>query len=299
MKFINFILLIFLFFFSACASLNNDLNSNYNYSKVISPDLKLAESLYLEAKTVEKQANDKESLVELVNIYEKVLENNPNHLDSLSELGHFYLLLGDGFETNKSKQSKFFLKAIEANHRFMYLNNPRFRERIDSGGKLWEALDLLTENEMQAMHFWTTGVFYYYKSSLGFWGQIFNYKSLIRAKSVMQRMTDINPDWGNGMLDFNWACYYLSIPESLGGDREKSKDFFDKAVDKSKDKMAFTWGRAKYYYTKMNNPQGFKKDLEWLMNQNIDNFTDPTPWKNYFKGDAQLMLNNYEKHFDV
>lgn len=248
------------------------------------------------AKRLENEAVDEASLERTIEAYEKLLYMAPNHMESLETLGHLYLLLGDGYQTQKSKQKKSITKAIEYNERVM-LNHDEFRKRVENGDPIWEAVDVLGKDEMKAMHFWVTGVFYYYKDCLGAFGQMINFRWIKRAKRVMEHMNDVDPDWGNGMVQFNWACYYLSIPVFAGGDRDLAKEYFDKSIAKSSDQLFSIWGRAKYYYVKMGKAQEFKAELQWIVAQDLSRFSDPFPWKVYFQNDAKLMLENIDQLF--
>ena len=242
------------------------------------------------AKESENQAKDKESLSEAIGDYEQVLAYDPENEEALLSLGHLYLLQGDAYCRKKSQMKAFFIKALQANERLMSLRNPAFRKKIESGATVWDAAYLLTEKDMQAMHFWVTGVFYYYKDCLGFFGQVINYRWIKRAKLVMDAMAAIDPDWGDGMLHFNFGCYYLSIPEAIGGDRVKAREYFDKAAALGKDVMVSRWGRAKYFHQKMNNFDEQIDDFRWVARQNIEDYKDPVAWKYYFVADAEKNL---------
>jgi len=242
------------------------------------------------AKESENKAKDNASLSETIGAYEQVLAYDPENEEALRYLGHLYLLQGDAYSRKKSEMKALFIKALQANERLMSLRNPAFRKKVESGATVWDAAYLLTEQDMQAMHFWVTGVFYYYKDCLGFFGQVINYRWVKRAKLVMDRMAAIDPDWGDGMLYFNFGCYYLSIPETIGGDRLKAREYFDKAVALGKDIMVSRWGRAKYFHQKMNDFKEQTDDFRWVARQHIEDYKDPPAWKYYFVADAEEHL---------
>jgi tetratricopeptide (TPR) repeat protein len=253
---------------------------------------RLALAIGLEAK-----ADGAESLRAVIQAYEEVLQHSPANIEALNKLGHLYLLLGDGYETSRAKKKACFIKAIQCNERAMFHGNRDFQQRLAEGAALWEALPALTLNEMNAMHFWATGVFYYYKECLGFFGQVLHFRWIVRARMVMERMSELDPDWGHGMLHFNWGCYYLAIPESLGGDRGKARDCFAKAIDHGPGFLIFRWGRAKYFHFKMRDADSFKEDLRWVATRHSDDFADPYPWKAFFQKDARFMLEHFDRYF--
>jgi hypothetical protein len=110
-------------------------------------------------------------------------------------------------------------------------------------------------------------------------------------------MTSIDPDWNGGALHFTWGVYYLSIPESIGGDRKKSAAFFSKAIEVGPDRLLNRWGRAKYFHVKMKNPQGFREDLEWVLAQDAGRSPVHAAWNAFFKRDARQMLDTMERYF--
>ena len=147
------------------------------------------------------------------------------------------------------------------------------------------------------MFFWVNAVFYSYKEGQGFIGQMINFRWMKRAKQVMEHMTSIDPDWGGGALHFTWGVYFLSIPESIGGDRKKSAQYFRKAIEIGPKNLLNRWGRAKYYHIKMNNPQGFREDLEWVLSRDIQQSAGHPAWNTFFVKDARRLLDTMDRYF--
>jgi tetratricopeptide (TPR) repeat protein len=255
-----------------------------------------AQILLEEANILADQAGDREKLIAAIEAYKKVLEADPNNYHALCYLSTYHLLLGDGYTSKKSHKVKSFKAALGYSERAMY-TNPAFKELINEGASVWEAVDSLTIREMDAMLFWTTAVFYYYKEGLGVLGQIINYPWVNRARKVLERMTELDPDWGDGEVHFTWGVYYLSIPEVAGGDRDLSAEYFQKAIEANPRWLLNRWGRAKYFHVKMRNPQQFKEDLKWVLTQDIHKAAGPYAWNAYFTKDARTMLDNFEDYF--
>jgi tetratricopeptide (TPR) repeat protein len=269
------------------------------------PDWQIPESVDRETnidKIIQKtnslvhNADSKEKVMELISLYESVLRADPQNFKALYELSHLYLLAGDGYSEKKSEKKVFFKRSLRNSEHAMY-TNIRFKDKIVSGAEVWEAVDVLTENEIDLMLFWTTAVFYYYKECLGPMGQMINYKWIRRAKNVMEKMYEINPDYAGGAPHFTWALYYLSLPGSVGGDRKKSEELFAKAIEVGPDWLLNRWGRAKYFHVKMQKREYFKQDLEWILRQDINNMKGHPAWKIYFMNDAKNMLAQIDNYF--
>jgi hypothetical protein len=165
------------------------------------------------------------------------------------------------------------------------------------GEPTWEACRVLSDREMEAMLFWVNAVFYWYKEGQWHIGQVINYRWIHRARSVMEHMTSINPDWGGGALHFTWGVYFLSIPGSIGGDLIKSAAYFEKALEIGPERLLNRWGRAKYYYVKTKNPAGFRKDLEWVLSRDVERSPGNFAWNVFFARDARQMLDAMDRNF--
>ncbi len=248
------------------------------------------------ADTLIRNADSKEKLMHIIRIYEKVLRADPQNYKALYELGHLYLLVGDGYSKKTGEKKDFFKKALYYNEHAMYIN-PLFKKQIDNGLNVWEAAQVLKEKDMDLMLFWTTAVFYYYKECLGAFGQMINYKWIRRAKSMMEHLYEVNPDHAGGAPHFTKALYYLSIPRSVGGNKKVSEELFAKAIEVGPDWLLNRWGRAKYFHVKMQNREAFKQDLEWILKQDINAMKGHPAWKIYFMNDAKNMLANIDDYF--
>ena len=90
---------------------------------------------------------------------------------------------------------------------------------------------------------------------------------------------------------------YLSIPTVVGGDRKLSAEFFEKGIEAGPNWLLNRWGRGKYFHVKMHNPDQFKEDLEWVIDQDIEKAGGPYAWKVYFINDARKMLDNMDDSF--
>ncbi len=62
--------------------------------------------------------------------------------------------------------------------------------------------------------------------------------SVPKAIKIMKRVEELNPDYGNGSIDEFLISYYGAMPKSMGGDKDKAKTHFDRAVKLSKGNSA-------------------------------------------------------------
>jgi len=57
--------------------------------------------------------------------------------------------------------------------------------------------------------------------------------TLPQARAMLFKVAEMNPDYGNGTIDEFLITFYGSMPPSMGGDVEKAKVHFDRAVQLS------------------------------------------------------------------
>lgn len=268
------------------------------YPPVAVPDPGAAANLparLAEADRLAGAAGDRKSLQDAIAAYEEVLEVDGANFDALSELGHLYVLLGAAYGRDSGEKGRCFKQAADYNARAMY-TNPEFRRLVDGGATLAEASRVLGKREMDAMGFWCQALFYYYKERLGSLGRILNFKWILAAQTVLARMEEVDPDWQRGGLTFSKGIIYIALPKAAGGDKAKAKECVDGAVAEHPDVIRNRWGRAKYYYTVMGEKEAFRKDLEWVLEQDPRGW-GPYAWNVYFRDDAKRMLEGIDGSF--
>jgi predicted anti-sigma-YlaC factor YlaD len=57
---------------------------------------------------------------------------------------------------------------------------------------------------------------------------------LPEATTLIMKAYEVEPDYGEGTLDDFFVLYYASLPAELGGDKEKARLHFDRAIEKSR-----------------------------------------------------------------
>jgi hypothetical protein len=126
------------------------------------------------------------------------------------------------------------------------------------------------------MGFWYTARFYYFKECLNPLDKAFNTDIVINNNKVIEQIDKLDPNWYGGGNYFSRALYYIATPTKFGGSKEKAKQEFSSAISIGPNFIVNRWGRAKYLYRLTNDMDGFKKDMEWVIEQ--DPHTDGNPY---------------------
>ncbi|MBN1365665.1 MAG: hypothetical protein JW976_12720 [Syntrophaceae bacterium] len=305
MNFLNFYQILFLIILGAIVIYaTGRMSWQEGWKQLEKPSLKGdVPSIIDRAKKMIDQANSKEKVIELINLYEGILKIEPANQEVLTELCSFCFLVGFGYAIKKEERKEYCLKTIKYSEQIMYLN-PDFKSLVDKGEGVWEACRVLSVKEMEAMSYWYLAGGAYWKGCLGVLGKIININWPIRFKRVLARMMEIEPTWLNGFPYYSWANYYAVAPKLLGGDMEKAEEYYKKAIEQGPSMLNFRRSRAYFFHAKRKDKDSFRKDLEWVISQDphkagvSQSFSYPSyPWNIFLQRDAKNALANIDNYF--
>lgn len=248
-----------------------------------------AEQLLQQARIKFAQADNAEKLSSSIQAYQFVLEVDPNNYEALQKLSTQYILQGTAYTDKKSEKSDYFKQAIVYAEWAMY-TNPHFRNRIEQGQKPWQAVAALTANETEAMLFWVTAIQYEFKEVMSLYGKIINIDRLNHALTMINRIEEVDPQFGGGAVEFSKAICYYALPSSKGGNKDKGDSAMQQAVANHEDWLLPHWALGKYYYPIRGEKLKAQQELAWVANQDIDQFNDPMPWRVHFRDNALQLI---------
>jgi hypothetical protein len=242
-----------------------------------------------EAKVLFAKAGDANSLKISIAAFESVLEENPGDSEALTLLSSQYILLGTAYTENRRDKSELFQKAMKYAELAMY-NSLAFKNKVANGTLPWDATDLLGVKEMRAMYFWVIALQYEFKEVMSLPEKIANVGWLQKGLVLLNRIEEIDPEFGGGGVEFCKVICYYALPEFKGGSPKKGDEYMRKAVAKGTHWLLPLWARGKYYYVIKNEPEKSYRDLQWVARQELSKYQDPYPWKVHFQNDAQELL---------
>lgn len=242
-----------------------------------------------EARKILQTADDEENLRASISAFEKVIVENPGDYYGLQMLSTQYILLGTAYTSDRHEKSDYFHRAMVYAERAMFTND-NFRLRINSGLKPWEAAVFLTADEVEAMFFWVTALQYEFKEGMTLPAKIININWLHRALLFLDRIEEVDPQFGEGGVEFAKVICYYALPKSKGGSKSKGDTYMTRAVERSEKRLLPRWARGKYYYPIKGESEKSRIDLEWVADRDLDNFEDLYPWRVHFLEDARLLI---------
>ena len=224
-----------------------------------------------------------------IRAWETIAAAQPDDPEAWIELASLHLLEGAAFRHRAKDRLKCYLAGLQACERAM-ATNPDFLKRIRQGQTVWDAAPALGAREMGAMHFWATGVFYIFRDCLGLFGRIVNVRLMERAKTMLELMDAIDPQWEESTSTFSWGIYYLAMPSSRGGDMTRARACFDRAVALGEHRTLPRWGRGKYFYVAVREPTAARADLSAVAGRSLDELGGNRSWNRYFQNEARRLL---------
>ncbi len=247
------------------------------------------ETILQDASELEKNAASKAEIIQIIDTYKKVEKVDPQNYHALWKIGNYYLLLGAAHSNGKKEKSKNYKNAVKYCEKAMF-TNAKFKDAVLASNDVPDAASFLTINEIDAMGYWYTARFYYFKECLSPLRRIFNTSIVIENNKMIDHIDRLDPNWAGGGNYFSRALYYIALPERFGGSKELAELEFAKAIEAGPNFIVNRWGRAKYLYSLTGNTEGYLSDLQWVIKQNPQTAENPNAWNVYFINDAIKML---------
>lgn len=255
-----------------------------------------ATQLFKKALELENTASTGEQVQDLINALILVVNADPENYEALWRIGNYNILMGAAY-SEKIKDKKYHYKeAIRYCEKAMALN-PSFKQQVENGVDIWDAVNELDKTYSNAMGYWYMARFYYFKECLSKISRLFNTRIVIENDLVIARIDSLNPEWAGGGNYFSRAIYFIAVPEKFGGSKAKASEEFEKAIKAGPDFMVNRWGRAKYLYSLTGNKESYLEDINWVLAQDPHKTGNTYPWNVYFQNQARKMLSEVDKVF--
>lgn len=241
------------------------------------------------AKALYDGADSLEKLNASIEAYQSVLSANPGDYEALVQLSNQFILLGTAHTSSRKEKSEWFRKAMTHAELAMYTNG-RFRAAVIGGAQPWEAARMLDRGQIDAIFFWVTALQYEFKESMVLVSKIRNIDWMRHGLTFLDRVEEIDPDYGDGALAFAKAICYYVLPESKGGSKRIGENYMHQAVEKGRRRLLPRWGRGKYFYAVKGDKAKAREDLQWVATRPLSEVTDPYPWRVYFQQNARELI---------
>ena len=161
--------------------------------------------------------------------WEKALEANPQSFELMTKLARGYYFLGDNhlrLKGDTEGMKALFEKGVATGEKAMVASSPEFEKRVKAGEKPEQAVDSIPKEGQPAM--------YWYSVCLAKWGKEQGFSTILKFKgrifSIMTRVLELDPNYFHGAPHRYFGAYYSVAPGFAGGDMEKGREHFEKAI---------------------------------------------------------------------
>ncbi len=241
------------------------------------------------AQNMELNSSTSEEITLLIDAYMEVVKVDPNNYKALWKIGNYHMLMGAAHSTKTKSKKYHYKEAIKYCELAMY-TNADFKSEIVAGKEIPDACEKLTINEVDAMGYWYTARFYYFKECFNPIGRTFNTSIVMDNNKVISHNDKLDPNWAGGGNYFSRALFYIATPAKFGGSKERATQEFASAIEIGPNYFVNRWGRAKYLYSLTGDIKGFKADMKWVTEQDPHNGGNTYAWNIYFQNDAKKEL---------
>ncbi|MEX1365386.1 MAG: TRAP transporter TatT component family protein [Nannocystaceae bacterium] len=160
--------------------------------------------------------------------WEKVAAADPKNADVMVKLTRGHYFLADGYLRDDDKAYLAAMdKAVKWGERAMVAASPEFEAKMRDGGKIPEAVKVVSKEGVPAM--------YWYASALGKWAKKKGFAVLLgqkdNVKATMDRCLELDPTFFYGGPHRYFGAFYAIAPAFAGGDLEQSKVHFNKSLE--------------------------------------------------------------------
>ncbi len=228
--------------------------------------------------------------------YKKLVTTNPKYYHGLARLSRGYHLLADCHYIDPSEQDKR-EKTWEEGIRWgekALATNENFKAIVTQPeGTMEKGLHTLTRKEISALY-WTA-------SNIGKWvsskGIMAAFKYKIQLELMIDRVGKLDPSFFYGAVDRYWGAFYSLIPGHNANHLQKSKHHFQESLKVENYYLGTHLLFASAYAVKMEDKELFKKELEFIINTNVDEVPALKPENILEKRKAVILLKKLEEIF--
>lgn len=275
-KIVNLILLfiIFILLFS-CASMTTGLANSLYRQK----DIKLVE----------------DGAPAYLLLVEALIDSKPNDKNFLMMGIQMFTAYSSAFVKDQER-SKIFTEKTKTWAIMLLRTYPKFKQYERSEFDLYvKWVDTIQKNDVPYV-FWAANSWLMWIIS-----NFDNVEAAIdlpKAKAVIDKIYKMDSSYYYGAPHLFYGLYYCILPEYIGGNLNKAKEEFDKALSYSQDKFLMTKVYlAQYYYKAKNDKENFKKSLKEVINADLEKYPDLRLLNSFAKKYAEELLGKIDEIF--
>lgn len=208
-------------------------------------------------------------------------------------LADAHVRLGGGDEDKvEEEMKKTFEKGTTAAELGLGVYSKEYAKAIRYETPIPEAIKVLDKGAVPLM--------YWYATNVGKWALLEGFAEILSRKDNIKAIMDFaeanDPLYFSGAPYRYFGAYYTKLPFP-GGDIEKSKAYFDKAIAADPNYLATRVLFAELNATKSGDKEAFQKHLQHVVDYDLSKAPELEPENHFEQLKAQKLLANMEDYF--
>ena len=186
-----------------------------------------------------------------IKMYESLLSQNPTHQGLMLTTGSMFVMYANAFvqgpaemlpnsqwkarEEGAMRAKMLYLRGYEILYNALEAKYPGFKKAAADENALKSYISKFKKEDVGTIYWAVAGGLSAYSIDI----MDFNLSACIgQWNTMIHRAYELDPNFGGASLDEFFIIFYASLPEIMGGDKEKAKQHFDITMKKTNGKSA-------------------------------------------------------------
>lgn len=256
------------------------------------------ERLGQEAEAAWGERGQEARLQAAIRAWSRMVEINPNDHETWARLARAHYLHADGHiyfeESRQAELMQVHQRGIEAAEHALDAISPEFGTRRRAGTRMEEAITVLEANAVPAL--------YWYAANLGRWAAADGFATVLERKdeirAVMQKCLDLEATYFHRAPDRYFGAFYARAPSFAGGDLNKSREHFERAIREAPNYFGNHRLFAEEYAVKAQDRALFERELNWVIEHQPNAEPSAIPENTIEQRKARMLLERAGELFE-
>jgi len=186
-----------------------------------------------------------------IKMYEALLSQNPTHQGLMLTTGSMFVMYANAFvqgpaemlphsdwqarEEGAMRAKALYLRGYEILNDALEVKYPGFKKAASDENIFKTYLKKFKKEDVGTIYWAVAGGLSAYSIDIM---DFYLSARISQWNAMIQRAYELDPDFGGASLNEFFIIFYASLPEMMGGDKEKAKEHFDLTLKKTKGKSA-------------------------------------------------------------